>query len=406
MFHCYNEARESRQPRRFNEVINNQSILQIWLQPLQLGDFLNHHWAKIPYRAEANASRLEFTENLLPSLDVSVLLESSREPIRVWYRDGEKPVYSFQLGKSEALHAYRAGLTLYFHLNDSIAGQVINELGSDLRRPPFLFNVSIFASRGGAQTMPHVDNHENFTVQLQGNKRWKISAGEECPEVVKLKGESKEFAHTLYSTLKPPDWNQMESFEMTPGTFLYCPANYWHTVEAMTDSLSINISLSNAYTWADALLPAIRALLMRQAEWQSPDVALWATGDQQKDAQDQMRKLLGRLSQDLQDPNIDDVLEAWISADERSMSQIEPVTFIRNPLVSCDIVFAEPDHEFRFRIESTVRPRKKDFLTMDWKYYIPFLRLVSDRSVHHAEDFEDVSELVSQLLHYGVLRPI
>ena len=254
--------------------------------------------------------------------------------------------------------------------------------------------------------MPHVDNQENFTVHLQGRKRWKISPGEECPEVVKLKKESRELAHTLYSTLKPPDWNQVESFEMTPGTFLYCPANYWHTTETMEDSLSLNVSLNTAYTWADALLPAIRAVLMKQAEWESPDIGLWSSGNKRKDAQNRMRELLNRLSQDLREINIDDILEAWIAADERRVSQIEPVTFVRNPLVSCDVVFAVPDHEFRFRIESTVRPGQKHFLTMDWKYYIPFLQLVTDRSIRRAEEFEDVSELVSQLLLYGVLRPV
>src|SRR4029078_157220 len=96
---CYNL-------RTLENNVTEQSAFETWLQPLKLASFLKEHWTKIPYFSESNVSRLQFTENLLPSLDLSILLEHSREPIKVWYRDGEKPVYSFQLGRKEAFHAY------------------------------------------------------------------------------------------------------------------------------------------------------------------------------------------------------------------------------------------------------------------------------------------------------------
>lgn len=143
---------------------------------------------------------------------------------------------------------------------------------------------------------------------------------------------------------------------------------------------------------------------MAQPAWQSPNVGLWSSGDRRRLADDMVRELLNRLSADLCDINSDDVLAAWSAIDERALEPA-PVAFVRNPFVSCEVVFAVPDNEFRFRIESTVRPGKKHFLTMDWKYYVPFLTLVSDQEVRRAEEFNDVPELVSQLLLYGVLRP-
>ena len=383
------------------------TILQTWLHPLGLPEFLERHWTQQGYWADADSERLKFTQELLPDLDLPNLLDYATGPIKAWYIDDNAPVYSLALGRKEAFHAYRAGLTLYFHLDVSLSAKLTTQLSRELARPPQMFKVSIFANRLGVRTLPHVDGNENFTVQLRGTKRWKISSGDDWPciqEKSQEKGNSS--IHDLYRILRPPEsWSDVPPLQMTPGAFLYCPAKYWHTVETIEDSLSLNVSIETTYTWADALLPAIRTALMRQGEWPGREVGLWSTGNQRKQAENIVSELLKRLSEDLQGIESDDVLAAWNAAEELPFPQVTPANFVRNPFISCVIVSATIDTEFQVRIESTVQRSKTHVLTFPWKFYPSFLDLASNPVVRCATEFHDVAELVSELLRYGVLRP-
>ncbi len=379
------------------------TILQAWLDPLTLPEFLNRHWTQQPYRADSDSERLEFTQALLPDVDLRTLLDYAVEPVSVWYRDGNTPEYSLTLGRKEAFHVYRAGLTLYFQLNISLSAKVIAELSRELSRPPSLFRVSIFATRKGSTTMPHVDGNENFTVQLQGTKHWKISPGEDWPGLAEKSPNGS--TQDLFRILRQPEWSHVDSFPMTPGSFLYFPAKYWHTVETIEDSISLNVSLGTAFTWADAFLPVIRTALMRQGEWPSCEIGLWSSGNQRKQAEKVLSELLKRLSADLQDIDSEDVLAAWNAAEELPFPEVSAANFKRNPFVSCVIVSANVDTAFQVRIESTVRRSKTHVLTFPWKFYSSFLDLASNPTVRCAADFQNAAELVSELLRYGVLRP-
>jgi hypothetical protein len=378
------------------------SILQTWLHPLSLSDFLEQHWTRHAYWSETGSERLKSTEELLPDVDLVTLLDYATHPIKAWYLDDNVPVYSLSLGRKEAFHAYRAGLTLYFHLDTSVSARIIRELSRDLARPSFLFKVSIFATRRGGRTVPHVDGNENFTLQLQGTKLWKISAGEEWPGL-----REKSPNGDLFRILQQPEsWNHIEHFEMHPGAILYCPAKYWHTVETIEDSLSLNISIETKYTWADALLPAIRAALVKHPDWSNPDVGLWSRGKRREQSEKQVSQLLQRLSGDLRNLDSGDVLAAWDAADEPRLIETIPETFVRNPFVSCGIVSATLNQEFQVRIESSVRPGKTHTLTFPWKFYSPLLKLMTNEGVLRAREFSELTEMLTELLRYGVLRAV
>jgi hypothetical protein len=381
---------------------SSPTILQTWLHPLGLADFLDQHWTQQAYWTDADSERVEFTRELLPDLDLRNLLDYAKDPIKAWYLDDDKPVYSLALGRNEAFHAYRAGLTLYFHLNLSLSARLTTELSNQLARAPQTIKVSIFASRQGTRTLPHVDGNENFTVQLQGTKRWMISRGDDWPGMQK---QNTSVNHLFRILRSPESWNNVRPLQMTAGSFLYCPANYWHTVETIEDSLSLNVSIETTYTWADALLRAIRTALMKQEEWRSCEVGLWSSGNQRKEAEKMVSELFKRLNQDLQGIQSDDFLIAWDAAEESSFPEVTPTNFVRNPFVSCVIVSATVDAEFRVRIESTVRQSKPHILIFPWKFYAPFLNLASESAVRSVADFQDVAELVSELVRYGVLRP-
>jgi hypothetical protein len=381
------------------------TILQKWLHPLGLKEFMDRHWTHQSYWANAGSERLQLTRDLLPDLDLSNLLDYAKDPIKAWYLDNNKPVYTLALGRKEAFHAYRAGLTLYFQLDLSLSARLTTELSHQLARAPQTISVSIFASREGSRTLPHVDGNENFTLQLQGTKRWKISPGIDWPGLQE-KSQNQSVVGDLFRIRRPPEtWSDVTPLQMTPGTFLYFPAKFWHTVETIEDSLSLNVSITTTYTWADVLLPAIRTALMRKKHWRNCEVGLWSSGNQRKQAEKTLSELLKKLSEDLRDIESDDVLAAWNAAEELPFPEAAPANFVRNPFIFCVIVSATVDVEFQLRVEPMVRRSKSHVLTFPWKFYAPFLKLASEPVVRSAADFQDVAELVSGLLRYGVLRP-
>lgn len=386
---------------------STKSILEQWLHPLAVDDFLDRYWTRDAYWGAPNEERLRFTQDLLPDLELSALLEYAIDPIKVWYVDGDRPVYSLTLGRKEAYHAYRAGLTLYFHLDASVSARLVMQVSRELARPPMMFKVSVFANRTGGQTMPHVDGNENFTVQLKGKKRWRISCGSEWPGIQeRWKNNQNGLVRDLCRIKCPPEsWNEIEPLEMTPGAFLYFPADYWHTVESMEDSLSLNVSIERSYAWADALLPVIRTTLVRNVEWSSPDVGLWSSGNQRKDAESKVSNLLNRLGDDLHGIDGDHILAAWNAVEAQNLPEEIPPNFVRNPFVSCVITSATPQDEFKIRVESTVRRGTPHFLSFPWAIYPAFLKLVCEPSVQESNDFKESPDLVLELLRYGVLRP-
>jgi hypothetical protein len=381
-----------------------RSILEPWLHPLDPEEFQKQHWTREAYWTAADSERLKFTEEFLPEIDLVTLLEYAVSPIKAWYLDDNTPVYSLTLGRKEAYHAYRAGLTLYFHLNASIHSRLIAQLSRELARPPAMFNVSIFATRRGGHTLPHVDGHENFTLQLRGTKRWKISPGKHWPGWNET-SEQKNKIHEVFRIMRQPEsWTDVSPIEMPPGGFLYCPAPFWHTVETLEDSLSLNVSIATTHTLADTLLPAIRTALLQHPDWSSREVGLWSSGNRRKQADKMVSELLQRLSEDLREIKSDDVLSAWNAAEEQPLPESIPANFVRNPFVACGIVAADVGTNFQIRTESSVRPGKTYDHTFPWKFYSTFMDLVTSRAIRHPGEFPDARELVLELLRYGVLR--
>ncbi len=62
--------------------------------------------------------------------------------------------------------------------------------------------------------------------------------------------------------VKPPAdfFADADFVDLEAGSVMYHPAGVWHKVEALDDSLSVNISLVGM-TWADVAADGIRQLL-------------------------------------------------------------------------------------------------------------------------------------------------
>jgi len=219
-------------------------------------------------------------------------------------KDSETRIESFQADDNQALLCHRAGASLYFRAPETLHDLLIPSFASRLFTPPACRfadgqrrgEMETFVSREGHVTGWHFDFMENFTVQVSGTKRWRLggpwstspSSSVSSSSFTTIGGGLKDMrvrnplrgATPHYATLDVREQqtkvnrdasplfefdptHSSQSFDdhaqvvdLGPGDVLYFPAGMWHKVEALSDSLSINISLvggSWAEFWGDAL---------------------------------------------------------------------------------------------------------------------------------------------------------
>ncbi|KAH9260290.1 hypothetical protein BASA81_001460 [Batrachochytrium salamandrivorans] len=105
-------------------------------------------------------------------------------------------------------------------------------------------DVQVFASCFGTGTALHFDRHDNFFVQLQGQKRFYLFPPELFP---KLRFAPKK--HPLYrqSLLTNMTWvldefaSQVMRIDLLPGDVLFVPRLWAHYVESVTNTVGLSI---------------------------------------------------------------------------------------------------------------------------------------------------------------------
>ena len=202
--------------------------LESWIWPHSPPEFREHVWQKRPSFVPGEPGRLARLEQALGPFRLQDLLARGVEPVRAWYVDQGVPDYSLVVPIDTAYRLYRAGLTIYFDLRDDLFGtaSLSRALADALGHPrEAAGRLSIFATRRDNRTLAHVDQNENFTVQLTGHKRWGFI------ESSQLDSRAAEPA-------------PMQRAELTPGAVLYMPGPWLHETEDLADSISLNLSLS------------------------------------------------------------------------------------------------------------------------------------------------------------------
>lgn len=383
-----------------------RSILDAWLHPLTVSEFRARYWTRAPYRSPAIHDRLEVTLAALPGLDLPAFLQSSMEPIEAWFQDDGAINNSLRLDRHQALQAYRAGHTLYGHFQPAVADPLEDTISQVLGCHRRSMSVSFFASRRGAITPPHVDQNHNFTIQVRGRKTWRLAAGLPWPDVEPQTADNP-LLHDLFRASRwAPDEQEPHREELTPGAVLYCPPRYWHGVEADDDALSLNIAINTRDTWADVLLPALRTALLQRPEWRRPIEGLWSTGELRERARQTVDELLRSLGELAPGLGSDDFFAAWDGGEPTQEPEPDaPAEFVRNPLVQCEIVSATVDESFSVHVQSQVKRETEHHLTLAWECLQPFLTLIGTPGVQRAESFDEMDELIIELVNLGVLRP-
>jgi hypothetical protein len=240
------------------------------------------------YRKKALVGKISHNNNEMPKrirrlckqflydLDVYKLCEeTSSDNIFVWMKkmnDPESKISSIQISDSQsAISLHDAGGSLYFRAPSEMEQCFITEITKNLGMNfSAIFadtgaqksEVETFISKAGHVTDWHFDYMENFTIQLQGSKKWKL-----CHSGIRslLRGSTPHYSKydTLEQQLKLncsqevnehfvpyPTEKQLETvveITLNPGDTFYFPAGMFHRVECIEDSISINRPFVNLF---------------------------------------------------------------------------------------------------------------------------------------------------------------
>lgn len=254
------------------------------------------------------------------------------EQVVVLSRSPEGVPESRTVGPNEAWGLFRDGVTLYFGVTRVEVLSWAQNLARELGLPPERVQCSIFASRAGGGLEPHFDANENFTLQLQGHKRWLVSdlrtlESPTCNSGREHRGELAQYHFEQLSGEMPADAYEVE---MAPGSTLYVPQGAWHQTEASRESISLNVCLPVTSWLDDVLLPAIRATLIRHAEYRGWPVGFSSSSSAFGDpGRAELERLLERLPQDLRA-----LTAGCLKADAGVELAIPDAVLARNPLVT------------------------------------------------------------------------
>lgn len=190
-----------------------------WFDPVPAAFFQQAYWKQSPMFVHGNPGRLEKLREIFFGLDLATLVKSAgpanENCIRAWFLNNGRNDTRLEVQPAQALILFDADFTLYFEPKGPAVTKFLTELvkgsGNDLNSAI----LSVFVSKQGHFTPTHVDNNENFTIQLRGRKEWIVGHQEA---------------------------EQDQKFTLAPGDLIYCPGPWRHSVRALEDSISLNLN--------------------------------------------------------------------------------------------------------------------------------------------------------------------
>lgn len=151
---------------------------------------------------------------------------------------------------------YLAQTTIKYPLTTRVVngvGSDVSILGDDLQKPRYLGDVSkqCFVTNlwfGGdlCKTPLHFDNKGNFFVQILGKKKFLLFSPSQTDKLYQAHGT--EHSHLSRINVFDPDESKFPRYTnaegaeviVKPGDMLYIPRDWWHAVETLETSISVN----------------------------------------------------------------------------------------------------------------------------------------------------------------------
>eukprot|EP01040_Poterioochromonas_malhamensis_P001531 gene1531-1621_t len=302
----------------------------------QVQYFLERAFQRHPIVRSGNSVR-EILK-LFHDLDIlSLLKETASDAIHVWLKQlNSEALTSFTVDDPEqAYKLYQAGHSLYCRAPKEVEELLVSRLSNELHYGLKNINnndryrrgeIELFFSRKGHLTKFHTDFQENFTIQLQGKKKWTFKSStafapirgctlhfndvekdssliEQQLKIAKvgdihfngsqvLAKNNKDCStnHKNNDDKQPKKKQKLSKVETKPteqenrgtneeneeytvvildeGDIMYHPAGIWHQVECIEDSISMNISLTSV-SYADIFCNHLQQLLLENPLFRS-----------------------------------------------------------------------------------------------------------------------------------------
>jgi len=230
------------------------SSLERLLDPVAPAAFFEEHWEVAPLLV-ARDDPHHFAD--LPGLEAVDELIATTTPSRVRPAEGERLVRSEPGGSlseqavrvganavpdvQSVYRAYDDGYTVVVnqvHRRSSAVGRLCRGLQAALHHP---VGANLYLTPAGAQGfLPHIDTHDVFIVQLDGEKEWHVAS----PSAALPLAEKRHGRQAL------PD---AQTYRLGPGDTFYLPRGFPHeAVAAGSSSLHLTIGI-HAYRWSDLI---------------------------------------------------------------------------------------------------------------------------------------------------------
>jgi len=317
--------------------INVEDLLKTIIYPEKPGGFMDSIWNKRAYAVlNAPVSRFEdLVKTHFFDLDIRQLLESTISPqVFAWMKDQNNKISSIELSEEAAMRCYNCGASLYFRAPQEISEALVKGIAEGTKmnfagRYPngeLRGEVEIFVSRKGHITDWHFDYMHNFTLQLKGIKRWRLSTKNAVPNPIRGCTPHYSGIDTLEQQLKihrlsSSQFNvrSMKTHDvvtLTPGSFMYFPPGMWHRVECTEDSISINISMMPS-SWSDLVCDGIRHMMWKDKNWREGIANM-----SRSKARTELHNLLYDLKRVVSKLTVDDLLPPCMLKAERETVSI------------------------------------------------------------------------------------
>ena len=280
---------------------NPQPVLEALFTPDGLREFFEAHWPDKYFVAHGKKARLPpaFLVDELNNFDSL----ARRYQGKVSFFSGPRSPHMVPVEGVNAAALYRLGLSVY--LTD--IGPYFPEFTPMLRHLERELGINEGCARAGVFASPHSDGiHCHYdavdiiSVQLRGNKLWRLARVQEIPfPSGKQYIPGNHPIDDLYPQVTNgfPDWRDanFDEVEVWPGSVLFMPRGTWHQTEASEDSIAVSIGMTPP-TAAEVILEQLRLTLLQDPKWRKPLYGAWGEGKARQRAEEEAHKLIADLS--------------------------------------------------------------------------------------------------------------
>lgn len=295
-----------------------KSGLSALIHPYTTQEFLTSYALNEPFVVHENKETKETMKAIrdLPFLaSLEALLGSWTQTIQAHLPDVRDEISSIDTNNKDAQKLFNNGMGLLFNEAQNMSPLLtewLEEIKNDLGLSQMTYaRALIYATPDGKGTAPHFDQNINFVYQVHGTKIWHMARNTDLvnPLTRHTMGTmpDPEMMGYLEAPLPSTMPEEVETYELRPGSVLFVPRGYWHSTEAAGDALALNFTFT-APTWLDLVSAVIRSRLAMSPEWRE-------TADGLNDSQSRLMKekkfdlLLQGLVEDISSWRAGDILD-------------------------------------------------------------------------------------------------